>query len=131
MVLASALRDVLSNPQQPRTQAFLASIRCDSGIRFVLYLPFFTGDGRDTWLDIVFHSAACALISAVTPMRAANEQRIHAFPSRCPRAFRSPMPTTPAAPACQRLGHELGVIQIHQPAVTGSLAPGSGNGAKS
>jgi hypothetical protein len=27
VALASALRDVLSNPQQPRTQAFLASIR--------------------------------------------------------------------------------------------------------
>jgi len=90
VVLASALRDVLSNPQQPRTQAFLASIR-DSGIRFVLYLPFFTGDGRDTWLDIVFLSAALRADISCHPHargeRTANPCLPQSVPARIPEPY--------------------------------------------
>jgi hypothetical protein len=72
----------LGRPDHSKTLSY-------NSIGFMLDPSSCTGDGR---------ARGSTSISAVTAIRAANEQPIRALPCQCPRVFRSTMPTTAATP---------------------------------
>jgi hypothetical protein len=87
-----ALYSELGRPDHSKTLSY-------NGVGFMLDPSSCAGEGR---------ARGSTSISAVTTMRAVNEQPIRAFPSQCSRVFRSTVPTTAAAPGMSATGARTG-----------------------